>query len=135
MEQKAARAAVAKAFKARGVKQRKGHWRLPHDELSWWIDLRADSPRPDAALSFEIGAWVPECAAELGLGKEPEGGAVDCPLLLDRPLETGGDVAAQVDGLVDLLERLDTTAAIATEWPDGALAGALVDDVLRTRLA
>ena len=133
MEQKAARAAVAKAFKARGVKARKGHYRVPHDQLAWYVDLRADSPRPDAALGFEVGAWVPD----LGLGKEPEGGAVDCPLLLDRALDSAGaaDVAAQVDALVDLLERLDSLAALGEAWRGGELEGALVDRDLRSRLA
>jgi len=135
MEQKAARAAVAKAFKAAGVKQRKGHWRVQHDDLDWYVDLRADSPRPDAALTLEVGAWVDALVDSLGLGKEPEGGAVDCPLLLDRPLDTGADVPGQVADVVALLQRLDSVPALAAEWPSGALEGALVDGALRELLA
>lgn len=132
MDQKAARAVVAKAFRARRVALRKGHWRLPFDEVTWYVDLRADGPGPTAPLRFEIGAWVEE------LGQpEPEGGAVDCPLLHDVPLDTSGGptaVAAAVDALVDRLHDADTVAGLAKGWREGEYAGALVDRQLRALL-
>lgn len=132
MDQKAARAAVAKAFKKRKVALRKGHWRLPFDAITWYVDLRADGPGPAAPLRFEIGAWVEE------LGQpEPEGGAVDCPLLHDVPLDTSGgpaEVAAAVDALVDRLHDADSVPALAAAWREGEYAGALVDRDLRRLL-
>lgn len=127
MDQKPARQAVAKAFKARNVGLRKGHWRIP-GEVTWYVDLRASGPARDAALTFEVGAWVP------GLTPEPEGGAIDCPLLLDVPLERDGDVAAQADALVDRLEAVPDPAALAAALERGDLAGAHVDRVLRDAL-
>ena len=123
---------MAKAFKQRKVALRKGHWRLPCDGLTWYVDLRSDGPGPAARLRFEIGAWVD------ALGQpEPEGGAVDCPLLHDLPLDTSGDekaIAAEVDALVDRLHDADTVAGLARAWRDGEYAGALVDRDLRRLL-
>lgn len=130
MDQKAARAAVAKAFKARGVKLRKGHWRVPHGEIDWYVDLRSSGPAPDARLWFEVGAWVPS----LGLGKEPEGGAVDCSLLSDHPLDAAGDIAAQTEAVVDLIERIDSLDALRKANLAGDLPDALVDRDLRDLL-
>jgi hypothetical protein len=127
VDQKARRAAVAKAFRARKVALRKGHWRLPggadEDALTWYVDLRADGPGPAAGLWFEVGAWPRP------LGPEPDGGAVDCALLADVPLE--GDPAAAVDALLDRLSALATVAALARARRDGDLADAHVDGDLR----
>jgi hypothetical protein len=120
MDQKARRAAVAKAFRGRKVALRKGHWRLPgppgDDAVTWYVDLRADGPAPTAALRFEIGAWP------AALGPEPDGGAVDCALLADVPLT--GEPAAAVDALVDRLRSLDTIASLRTGVPEGAFVDA-----------
>ena len=130
MDQKARRAAVAKAFRARKVALRKGHWRLPGEpgpqRLTWYVDLRSDGPAPGAELRFEIGAWAD------ALGPEPDGGAVDCALLADVPLE--GDPAAAADALVDRLSALGTVAELASALRSGELAGAHVDQDLRTLL-
>jgi hypothetical protein len=127
VDQKARRAAVAKAFRARKVGLRKGHWRLPavagDRSLTWYVDLRSDGPSPSAALGFEIGAWP------TALGPEPDGGAVDCALLADVPLE--GEPAAAVDALVDRLTALDTVDALARARRAGELADAHVDEDLR----
>lgn len=131
MEQKAARAAVAKALKQRKVVLRKGHWRLPLDGITWYVDLRADGPGPTAPLHFEIGAYVDELGHP-----EPEGGAVDCPLLQDLPLDTSGGAArvtAAVDSLVDRLLAADTVTALAKAWRAGEYPDALVDRHLRAR--
>jgi hypothetical protein len=130
VDQKARRAAVAKAFRARKVGLRKGHWRLPGDPghpndpgLTWYVDLRADGPAPSAALWFEVGAWPS------ALGAEPDGGAVDCALLADVPLE--GEPAAAADALVDRLSALGTVDALARARRAGDLADAHVDRDLR----
>lgn len=128
MDQKAARAAVAKAFKARKVGLRKGHWRVVHPDLAWYASLRSDGPGRDAALRFEVGAWVP------ALTTEPEGGPVDCSLLADVPLDTSGDVAAQVDALVDRFEAIDDLPALTAAIRDEVFAGAYVDRILREHL-
>ena len=132
MDQKAARAAVAKAFRARKIALRKGHWRLPGSEVEWYVDLRSSGPRPDAALHFEVGAWLPALEQP-----EPEGGAVDCPLLVDVPLDTSGttaDVASAVDALADLLASTDTIAGLRAALGTPPLAGAIVDRDLRVLL-
>jgi hypothetical protein len=129
MEQKAVRAAVAKALRARRARLRKGHWQIGDGDVVWYVDLRADSPRPDAALTFEVGAWVPA----LGL-PGPDGGAVDCPLLLDVPLDSSGDVGAATGELVDRLAALGTLTALCAAWRAGDLSGALVDRDLRALL-
>jgi hypothetical protein len=126
VDQKACRAAVAKAFRARKVGLRKGHWRLPGAEVTWYVDLRADGPSPSAALWFEVGAWPG------ALGAEPDGGAVDCALLADVPLEE--EPAAAVDALVERLSALGTVAALAAARREGAFADAHVDRDLRELL-
>lgn len=114
MDQKARRAAVAKAFRGRKVALRKGHWRIQGKEVTWWIDLRSDSPLPSAALGFEVGAWVP------GSGPEPEGGAIDCPLLADVPL--GDAPAVEAEALIDRLEAISTLADLqGADLPDAHL--------------
>ncbi|MDH2416595.1 hypothetical protein [Nocardioides sp. CER19] len=123
MDQKARRAAVAKAFRARKVALRKGHWRLPGDDVVWYVDLRSDGPAPSAALRFEIGAWPS------ALGPEPDGGAVDCALLADVPLEE--EPAAATDAIVDRLSALGTVDALAAARRAGELADAHVDQDLR----
>ncbi len=118
VDQKARRAAVAKAFRGRKVVQRKGHWRIQGEEVTWWIDLRSDSPLPSAALGFEIGAWVP------GSGPEPEGGAIDCPLLADVPL--GEDPITETDALIDRLTAIGTLADLkGADLPDAYLDAAM----------
>lgn len=132
MDPKSARTAAAKAFKTRGVPLRKGHWRLAHDELTWFVDLRSDGPGRDAALRFEVGAWLP------ALTTEPEGGAIDCSLLTDVPLDGSldrpADVAAQVDAIVDRLQAISDPAALADAVRSDAFPGAHVDRVLREHL-
>jgi hypothetical protein len=127
VDQKARRAAVAKAFRARKVALRKGHWRLPgtpgEQGVTWYVDLRSDGPSPSAAMRFEIGAWP------RALGPEPDGGAVDCALLADVPLE--GAPAAATDALVDRLEALGTLDALTRARQAGELADAHVDQDLR----
>ncbi|GAA1960630.1 hypothetical protein GCM10009798_20430 [Nocardioides panacihumi] len=130
MDQKARRAAVAKAFRARKVALRKGHWRLPgapgDRSLTWYVDLRSDGPAQGAALRFEIGVWA------IALGPEPDGGAVDCALLADVPLE--GDPASAANALVDRLSALGTIEDLARARRDGELADAHVDRDLRELL-
>lgn len=127
VDQKARRAAVARAFRARKVGLRKGHWKLPGDPgergLTWYVDLRADGPGPTAALWFEIGAWP------RALGPEPDGGAVDGALLADVPLE--GEPEAAVGALVDRLGGLGTVDDLARARRAGDLAEAHVDRDLR----
>jgi hypothetical protein len=126
VEQKARRAAVSKAFRARKVALRKGHWRIPGPEVTWYVDLRADSPSPSAAMRFEVGAWA------TALGPEPDGGAVDCALLVDVPLE--GDPGAAAEALADRLAALGTLAGLAAARARGELADAHLDRDLRELL-
>jgi hypothetical protein len=121
-DQKARRAVVAKGMRARKVPLRKGHWRIDGAEVTWWIDLRSDSPRPDAALTFEVGAWVP------GTGPDPEGGAIDCPLLLDVPVRS--DPTAATEELLDRLSALGTIAALRAADLDGAHLDAAMRELL-----
>ena len=134
MDQKTARAAATKAFKAGGMPLRKGHNRLgdpKKDDVVWYVDLRAQNPGPSAPLRFEIGCWV----AALGQ-PEPEGGPVDCPLLLDRPVAatTPAEMSEEVDELVSLVGGLDSVAALRTALSAGDLGLPLVDRSLRTLL-
>ncbi|EGD41603.1 hypothetical protein NBCG_04138 [Nocardioidaceae bacterium Broad-1] len=135
MDQKAARTAATKAFKAGGMPLRKGHHRLgdpKSDDIVWYIDLRAQGAGPTAPLRFEIGCWV----AALG-HPEPEGGPVDCPLLLDRPVAatSPAEIGEEVGDLVTLVRRPSTPAAALREaLADGALGRPLVDQSLRTFL-
>ncbi len=121
-DQKARRAAATKAFKARKVALRKGHWRIPGEEIIWYVDLRADGPSPAASMRFEVGAWP------VSFGPEPDGGAVDCSLLLD--VDLGQDPGGEVDALVDRLTGLGSIASLK----GAELPGALIDADLRALL-
>lgn len=123
MDQKARRAAITKALKAGGLKPRKGHLRLGVGELFWYVDVQADGPAPTAALRFEVGCWLPS------LAPEPEGGAVDCPLLADVPV--GDEPAAAAGALVELIGAVGSLGALRELLADGRLPGALVDRDLR----
>jgi hypothetical protein len=123
VDQKARRAAVTKAFRAKKVALRKGHWRIAGPEITWYVDLRADGPSPAAAMRFEVGAWAVE------LGPEPDGGAVDCALLVDVPLE--GEPGAAATALADRLLAVTTVEELAAARARGDFAGAFVDADLR----
>jgi hypothetical protein len=125
-DQKTIRTQVTKVLKARGVKPRKGQLRLQVGDLFWYVGLRSAGPAPTAPLTFEVGCWPPE------VGPEPEGGALDCPLLLDVPL--AGDAVEAAHAIADLMESVGTLSALAAALEDGRLAGALVDRPLRERL-
>jgi hypothetical protein len=122
-DQKARRMAVAKAFREHKVPLRKGHWKIQGAEVVWWVNLRSDSPLPTAALGFEIGAWV------AGAGPEPEGGAIDCPLLADQAL--GADPAAQTAALVAQLQAIGTVAELDAAVGADAFPEAYLDATLR----
>jgi len=126
VDQKARRAIITKVLKAAGAKPRKGHLRLQAGDLFWYVDVRADSPAPGASLTFEVGAWLPAA------GPEPEGGAVDCPLLADVPV--GTDARAATDALVEVVAPVGSTQALRRLIDDEALPGALVDRRLRSVL-
>ncbi|GGR64719.1 hypothetical protein J2S40_001169 [Nocardioides luteus] len=134
MDQKAARTAASKAFKAGGMPLRKGHHRLgdpKKDDIVWYVDLRAKGAGPTAPLLFEIGCWV----AALG-HPEPEGGAVDCPLLLDRRVAatTPAEMTDEVGELVALVGDLDSVGTLREALADGRLGRPLVDQSLRSHL-
>ncbi|MGZ4453324.1 MAG: hypothetical protein ACXVD1_09735 [Nocardioides sp.] len=126
MDQKARRAAITKALKAGGAKARRGHLRLQAGELFWYVDVRADSPAPSAALSFEVGAWFPAA------GPEPDGGAIDCPLLAD--VGVGEDPGQATVDLLALISPVGDLAALRAFVEEGTLPGALVDQQLRALL-
>lgn len=125
-DQKARRAAITKALKAGGAKPRKGHLRLQTGDLFWYVDVRADSPAPTAALVFEVGGWLPAASPE------PEGGAIDCPLLAD--VRVGEDVTGAAAELLALLSPVTDVTALRAFIQQGALPGALVDQSLRAVL-
>jgi hypothetical protein len=126
VDQKAARAQIAKVLKAHGFKARKGHLRRESGELFWYADVRAAGPSPTAALTLEVGCWSAAC------GPEPEGGAVDCPLLADLPVGDDPDGAAlQVATLAGEIDRLDSLPDLLA---GDRLPGALVDRSLRSLL-
>ena len=134
MDQKAARAAATKAFKTGGMPLRKGHHRLgdpKKDDLVWYADLRAQGAGPTAPLRFEVGCWI----AALG-HSEAEGGPVDCPLLLDRPISatTPVELGEEVGELVSLIGDLDSLTALRDSLAAGNLGRPLVDQSLRTLL-
>lgn len=126
VDQKSRRAAISKALKAGGAKARKGHLRLQAGDLFWYVDVRADSPAPTAALVFEVGGWLPTA------GPEPEGGAIDCPLLADVPI--GDDVVASTTELLALLSPVRDLEQLRAFIDRSALPGALVDRKLRALL-
>lgn len=119
-----ARAMVVKVLKAQGAKARRGHLRLQVGELYWYVDPRVTGVGQRAALSLEVGCWLPD------LTPEPEGGAVDCPLLLDVSL---ADPTADTNRLLDLISTIGNQQDLAARL--GELSGALVDRALRDLLA
>jgi len=118
------RGAVVKALKARGAKARRGHLRLPVGELFWYVDVHADGVGPDAPLRLEVGCWTPQ------LPPEPDGGAVDCPLLVEVPL--GDDEVAATDGLLEVVTAIGDLPTLGERLPE--LPGAMVDRALRDLL-
>ena len=123
MDQKARRAAITKALKAGGAKARRGHLRLQAGELFWYVDVRSDSPSPSAELIFEVGAWLPAA------GPEPDGGAIDCPLLAD--VRVGEDPTRGTTDLLALISPGRDLATLRALVEADALPGALVDQQLR----
>ncbi|MCL2543820.1 MAG: hypothetical protein FWE71_15355 [Nocardioidaceae bacterium] len=117
------RAAVVKALKARGAKARRGHLRIPVGDLFWYVDPRLDGVGSRARVVLEVGCWTPQ------LPPEPDGGAVDCPLLLDVPI---ADIETDVAALVDRTSGIGDLAALAARLDE--LPGALVDQALRDLL-
>ncbi|MBM0123700.1 hypothetical protein [Pimelobacter simplex] len=118
------RTAVVKLLKARGAKARRGHLRIPVGELFWYVDVLADGAGPTAPLRLEVGCWT------AALPPEPDGGAVDCPLLMDVPL--GGDPVGATTALLDRVTALGDLATLGGSL--GNLPGALVDQRLRDLL-
>lgn len=110
------RTAVIKTLKAHGARTRRGHLRIQVGDLFWYVDARTTGVGPHARLSLEVGCWVPEVAPE------PDGGAVDCPLLVDVALE---DPVADTTRLLDLVTGIGDLATLAARLDD--LPGALVD--------
>lgn len=119
----AARAAVLKQLKARGFKARRGHLRLAVGDLWWYADVRVAGVGPQAGLVLEVGCWTP------ALPPEPDGGAVDCPLLLDVPL---AEPVADTERLVELVSGIGDLPELRERLGD--LPGALVDKALRDLL-
>ncbi|NYI43072.1 hypothetical protein BJ993_000152 [Nocardioides aromaticivorans] len=117
------RAAVVKLLKARGAKARRGHLRIAVGDLFWYVDPRADGVGRNAYLVLEVGCWTPAAAPE------PDGGAVDCPLLVDVPLE---DLIADTTRLLDLITSIGDLATLGARLDE--LPGALVDQSLRDLL-
>lgn len=119
----AARAAVLKQLKARGFKARRGHLRLAVGDLWWYVDARVAGVGPQAGLVLEVGCWAPE------LPPEPDGGAVDCPLLFDVAVT---DATADTEALVDLVAGIGSLGELGGRLAD--LPGVLVDKALRELL-
>lgn len=120
----AERAALVKLLKARGAKARRGHLRIPAGELFWYVDVLADGPAPTSPLRLEVGCWTS------ALPPEPDGGAVDCPLLMDVPL--GADPVGATTALVDRIAAIGDLGTLGARLGD--LPGALVDQRLRDLL-
>ncbi|WP_408895800.1 hypothetical protein ACJ5H2_12865 [Nocardioides sp. R1-1] len=118
------RTAVVRLLKSRGAKARRGHLRIPVGDLFWYVDVLADGAGPSAPLRLEVGCWT------AALPPEPDGGAVDCPLLMDVPL--GGDPAGATAALLDRVTAIGDLATLGSRL--GELPGALVDQRLRVLL-
>lgn len=118
-----ARAAVIKQLKARGAKVRRGHLRLQVGDLFWYVDPRLSGAGAHTRLVLEVGCWTPD------LPPEPDGGAVDCPLLLEHPL---ADPVVDTDALLELLTGIGGLTALGCRLEE--LPGALVDRSLRRLL-
>jgi hypothetical protein len=117
------RADVIKLLKARGAKARRGHLRLPVGDLFWYVDPRLDGVGPGARLVLEVGCWTPL------VSPEPDGGAVDCPLLVDVPLL---DPVVDAGALVDRVSGIGNLATLGARLGD--FPGVLVDRALRELL-
>lgn len=74
-------------------------------------------------MVLEVGCWTP------GLPPEPDGGAVDCPLLFDVAV---ADPIADTSALVDRLNGIGSLAELGARV--GELPGVLVDKALRDLL-
>jgi len=118
------RGAVVKLLKARGARARRGHLRIPVGDLFWYVDVLADGVGPAAPLRLEVGCWIP------ALPPEPDGGAIDCPLLVDVPL--GEDPAGATTALLDRVTAIGDLTTLGASL--GHLPGALVDQRLRVLL-
>ncbi|MCR1783306.1 hypothetical protein KVF89_12235 [Nocardioides carbamazepini] len=118
------RTAVVKLLKARGAKARRGHLRIPAGDLFWYVDVLADGAGPTPPLRLEVGCWT------AALPPEPDGGAVDCPLLTDVRL--GGDPVGATTALLDQVTAIGDLATLRGSLAD--LPGALVDRRLRDLL-
>ncbi len=118
-----ARAAVLKTLKARGAKARRGHLRLAAGDLWWYVDPRVAGVGPQAGIVLEVGCWTPR------LPPEPDGGAVDCPLLFDLPVS---DPVADTEALVALVSGIGSLGDLGGRLAD--LPGVLVDKALRELL-
>jgi hypothetical protein len=123
VDQKARRAAITKALKAGGAKPRRGHLRLQAGEVFWYVDVRSASPAPGAQLILEVGAWLPAA------GPEPDGGAIDCPLLAD--VSVGEDPARTTADLLALIRPVTDLTALRALVAQDTLPGALVDQQLQ----
>ncbi|HWJ10086.1 MAG TPA: hypothetical protein VNS46_11955 [Nocardioides sp.] len=110
------RAAVVKLLKARGAKARRGHLRIAVGDLFWYVDPRAEGVGRSAYLVLEVGCWTPDVAPE------PDGGAVDCPLLVDVPLD---DLIEDTTRLLDLVTGIGDLPTLGARLDE--LPGALVD--------
>lgn len=118
-----ARAAVIKQLKSRGAKVRRGSLRFEAGELFWYADARIAGTGARAELVLELGCWSPL------LPPEPDGGAVDCPLLVEVQIV---DPVADVDALVDRVQGIDSLGVLATRL--GEFDGAMVDRALKEML-
>lgn len=119
-----ARTAVGRAIKARGAKSRRGHLRWAVGDLWWYFDALADGVGPQASLRLEVGCWVP------ALPPEPEGGAIDCPMLVEFPL--GADPVTETERVLDLVGGIGDLATLRERLEE--FPGALVDRSLRDLL-
>lgn len=113
------RAAVVKLLKARGAKARRGHLRITVGDLFWYVDPRAEGVGRNAYLVLEVGCWTPEA------GPEPDGGAVDCPLLVDVALD---DLIADTTALLDRITGIGDLVTLGERLDE--FPGALVDKTL-----
>ncbi|GAB2982836.1 hypothetical protein [Nocardioides montaniterrae] len=118
------RAAVARVLKGAGAKARRGHLRLQVGELCWYVDSRVSGAGARQRLVLEVGCWT------ASLPPEPDGGAVDCPLLVD--VDVTSDPVGATTGLVAELSGVGDLAALGG-WLDSR-ADVLVDARLRALL-
>lgn len=118
------RKAVTQLLKRHGAKARRGHLRIAVGELFWYVDVRAEAPGPTAPLRLEVGCWTP------ALPPEPDGGAVDCPLLAQLLL--GDDPVGEVEALLAVVGEVGDLPALGRRL--GELPEPLVDAQLRALL-